>query len=373
MRAIVAAAILLLCLSQAAPEPAYSALDANTSHLGSGTSLASIVATASSEARSGRVTPSLPAAESRGQNPAAPVSSVPVVAPAPAASSDATPAPLPGIQKTSTAPQKISAAPQVPLDDLCNALLTSAEDNGLPVAFFANLIWQESRLRDDAVSPKGALGIAQFMPKVAVESGLQNPLDPRQALSASARMLRELRDQFGNLGFVAAAYNAGAKRVKDWLQRGRTLPRETRGYVLGITGRSVEQWQKAPLDDAVLQFTPRLPCRDFPAFAELEQTQQQQAKLEHEQAQLTQAQQSPKPKVDEKAKAAAPLKQERVAEREHKHPAPKHEQQRLAENKRPRALLRHQHAHLAARERIRDRHEAKERIRRAPEEQRRRA
>jgi Transglycosylase SLT domain len=170
-----------------------------------------------------------------------------------------------------------ASAAAVPLDRVCNAIMTSAQDNDLPVPFFANLIWQESRLRDNAVSPKGALGIAQFMPKVALASGLENPFDPVAALAASARLLSGLRDQFGNLGFVAAAYNAGTKRVMEWLHRDRTLPRETRGYVIDVTGRSVEQWKKKPPDDANLRFTRRLPCRDLPQFAELEQTQTQQA------------------------------------------------------------------------------------------------
>jgi hypothetical protein len=157
---------------------------------------------------------------------------------------------------------------------LCHSLLTSAIENDLPVPFFANLIWQESRLQLDAVSRVGAQGIAQFMPSVAVEVGLANPFDPRQAIPASARMLRDLRTQFGNLGYVAAAYNAGAHRVSEWLTRGRTLPRETRTYVVRVTGRSVEQWRKAMVDDSDLTFAPLLPCRDLPAFADLEQAQQ---------------------------------------------------------------------------------------------------
>ena len=60
-----------------------------------------------------------------------------------------------------------SAPTPLSLDNLCNTLFTSAHDNDLPVPFFANLLWQESRLRNDVVSKKGALGIAQFMPKVA--------------------------------------------------------------------------------------------------------------------------------------------------------------------------------------------------------------
>ena len=55
--------------------------------------------------------------------------------------------------------------------------------------------------------------------------------------------------QFGNLGFVAAAYNAGAHRVSEWLAHDRALPRETLNYVLRVTGRSAEQWRKTPPTD----------------------------------------------------------------------------------------------------------------------------
>jgi len=159
------------------------------------------------------------------------------------------------------------------LDGLCNALLTSAQENDLPVAFFANLIWQESGLRHDSVSRVGALGIAQFMPSVAVEVGLADPFDPNQAIPASARLLRTLRQHFGNLGYAAAAYNAGSHRVGQWLDHHRALPRETRNYVRRVTGRSVETWRKSPPGDSALTFVRPLPCRDLPAFAGLEQAQ----------------------------------------------------------------------------------------------------
>jgi len=162
------------------------------------------------------------------------------------------------------------------LDGLCNTLFDSAQHNDLPVPFFANLIWQESRLRHDAVSPVGAQGIAQFMPRVAAEVGLANPFDPRQALPASARLLRELRDRFRNLGFVAAAYNAGPHRVAEWLLHGGKLPRETQTYVVRITGRSVEDWRKSKVDDSTLRFARPLPCRELPAFAGIEQAQAEQ-------------------------------------------------------------------------------------------------
>jgi hypothetical protein len=183
------------------------------------------------------------------------------------------------------------------IDALCNAVMASAQDNDLPVQFFANLIWQESRLQRDSISKAGALGIAQFMPEAAQEVGLGDPFDPREAIPASARLLKALRQHFGNLGYVAAAYNAGAGRVGRWLDHHRSLPRETRTYVLRVTGRTAEAWRKSQLADSKLRFTSSLPCRNLPAFAELEQ------------AQLKEAQQS------NDGKDAQPQQQEKIATR----------------------------------------------------------
>jgi hypothetical protein len=168
-------------------------------------------------------------------------------------------------------------APPDSIDALCKALLASAVDNGLPVPFFANLIWQESRFQHDAVSSAGALGIAQFMPEVAIEVGLGDPFDPHEAIPASAKFLHSLREQFGNVGFAAAAYNAGAHRVTEWLEHKKTLPRETQIYVVRVTGRSAEAWRKSPQNDSQLTFVRLLPCRGLPAFAELEQAQLREA------------------------------------------------------------------------------------------------
>ena len=51
------------------------------------------------------------------------------------------------------------------------------------------LIWAESRFRVHAVSPKGAQGIAQFMPATAAERGLADPFDPEQAVPKAARLV----------------------------------------------------------------------------------------------------------------------------------------------------------------------------------------
>ena len=367
MRPLLVFAILVLGLSNAAPEPEYSRLLRGTFHAVQDGAVTSLVEIESSIGRGDRRPMLIPVSAEVDD-------SVSTIDPAPAM-----PLPRTDINPDAAPPATLdpdvnppasgdsNPVPQVTLPDLCNALLTSAEQNDLPVAFFANLIWQESRLRDDAVSPKGALGIAQFMPQVAAKNGLENPLDSLQALPASARLLRILRDQFRNLGFVAAAYNAGAGRVAQWLEHGRTLPRETRGYVLNITGRSVEEWRKTPVDDAALHFVRRLPCRELPEFADLERAQreahaeQEQARAE-QQARLAEAQQHkvkepPKaPQIDATAHAAP----ERVAERRHGRAA----------------LLRHPHLRIAEHEYRRGEHpahESKQHLRRTAHEGHRRA
>lgn len=135
---------------------------------------------------------------------------------------------------------------------LCKALATAATTNDLPVDFLTRLIWQESRFRPDAISRKGAEGIAQFMPTTARLSGLENPFNPLAAIAKSGQLLRGLRREFGNLGLAAAAYNAGPKRVRDWLGGQRPLPQETRAYVRFVTGRSVEEWAGGPTNPAAM-------------------------------------------------------------------------------------------------------------------------
>ena len=124
--------------------------------------------------------------------------------------------------------------------NFAGAVRESAVAAGMPAGLFGRLIWTESRFRADAVSPAGASGIAQFMPGTAEEQGLDDPFDPLQSIDRSARYLRELKDRFGNWGLAAAAYNGGPTRVRGWLEASRPLPRETREYVLAVTGRSVE-------------------------------------------------------------------------------------------------------------------------------------
>jgi hypothetical protein len=156
--------------------------------------------------------------------------------------------------------------------NVCEMIESAAAANDLPLEFFARVIWQESRLRPDAVGrmTRGgwrAQGIAQFMPLTAAERRLLDPFDPSQALPKSAEFLRELRAQFGNLGLAAAAYNAGPERVRDWLAGRRTLPSETRAYVRIVTGRSAEEWIRQEQKSLTVAIPRQMPCTDLTKLA----------------------------------------------------------------------------------------------------------
>jgi len=152
-------------------------------------------------------------------------------------------------------------------DEICQMIERAANEEALPPEFFARLIWQESRFDPFAVSPVGARGIAQFMPRTANGRGLADPFDALPALFESAEYLAELRRQFGNLGLAAAAYNAGPKRVQDWLAKRGGMSSETRNYVHLITGHPLETWAAAepPLPEEIAAEDFR--CPDVPRFA----------------------------------------------------------------------------------------------------------
>jgi hypothetical protein len=162
---------------------------------------------------------------------------------------------------------------QTGVQTICQMVEAAATANELPFEFFARVIWQESRFRSGAVGPltrsgQRAQGIAQFMPMTAAERLLRNPFDPAEALPNSAKFLRELHEQFGNLGLAAAAYNAGPTRVRDWLAGRRTLPSETQAYVRIVTGRRAEEWRpQATLSTLNVTVPADMPCEKIAARA----------------------------------------------------------------------------------------------------------
>lgn len=86
---------------------------------------------------------------------------------------------------------------------------------------------------EKAVSPAGAVGIAQFMPKTAEQYKI-DPTDPRQASDAMNKHVKHLMKEYGDPQLVAIAYNWGEGNTNRWLKTGadpRKLPKETQNYL----------------------------------------------------------------------------------------------------------------------------------------------
>jgi hypothetical protein len=112
---------------------------------------------------------------------------------------------------------------------------------GIPPDYFARQINNESGFNPNAVSPSGAVGIAQFLPSTAAGLGI-NPWDPIQALRGAARLMANYAHQYGgDYAKALAAYNGGTGTVQyavnncgaNWLN---CLPGETRHYIYVIMG-----------------------------------------------------------------------------------------------------------------------------------------
>jgi hypothetical protein len=114
---------------------------------------------------------------------------------------------------------------------------------GLDPEIFVRQMMQESGLNPDAVSPKGAVGIAQIMPGTARDPGygvtpVTDPTDPEEALRFGAEYMRAMLDKYGDYGLALAAYNAGPGAVD---KAGGIPPfQETQNYVASILGGTMQ-------------------------------------------------------------------------------------------------------------------------------------
>ena len=109
----------------------------------------------------------------------------------------------------------------------------AAKRHAIPEDLFLALVARESRWRSDAVSHKGAVGLAQLMPDTARDLGV-DPSDPAQNLDGGARYLRMMYDRFGSWRLALAAYNAGPEAVAA--HDGVPPFAETRAYVAALLG-----------------------------------------------------------------------------------------------------------------------------------------
>ena len=111
-------------------------------------------------------------------------------------------------------------------------------------------------------SSAGAMGLMQVMPETYDElrgrySLGDDPFDPHDNILAGTAYLREMYDIYGSPGFLAA-YNAGPRRLDDYLSNNRPLPDETRRYVAMIGPNIVGVYpsSRSPAEDYAMNALP---------------------------------------------------------------------------------------------------------------------
>jgi hypothetical protein len=116
-------------------------------------------------------------------------------------------------------------------DSPYHAMIRATEAKyGIPSGVLYRMAKTESRFNPNAISPKGAKGMMQFMDPTAKQYGV-DPFDPASAIDGAGHYLRDLYQQFGSWDKAIAAYNAGPARVAKGI-----FPAETRAYVSKVMG-----------------------------------------------------------------------------------------------------------------------------------------
>lgn len=119
--------------------------------------------------------------------------------------------------------------------DVSRAIAHAAEQHTVSANLIEAVAWQESRLRQTAVSSKGAVGVMQLMDGTARDLGVDR-YDLQQNIRGGASYLSKMLARYdGNIAYALAAYNAGPGAVDRY---GGVPPfAETQAYVAAILGR----------------------------------------------------------------------------------------------------------------------------------------
>jgi len=119
------------------------------------------------------------------------------------------------------------------------AITSSAARHALAQELVGAVAWQESRMQQAAVSPKGARGVMQLMPATAANLRV-NANDMASNVDGGAAYLARLLERFdGDIVKTLAAYNAGPEAVERY--HGVPPYPETQAYVAAVLDRLADQ------------------------------------------------------------------------------------------------------------------------------------
>ena len=101
----------------------------------------------------------------------------------------------------------------------------------VPEGLIKAVIQVESNFNPRATSPAGAMGLMQLKPGTAHDLGVRCAYNPGDNVDGGTRFLKDLLDHYeGNVPMALAAYTLGPAN----LEKGRSLPRETRNYLESV-------------------------------------------------------------------------------------------------------------------------------------------
>jgi soluble lytic murein transglycosylase-like protein len=142
---------------------------------------------------------------------------------------DLTPAPVAQTPELAPKPTTPVPAPKS-LADMVNS---ASDAHNIDPDLINSVIHAESGFNPHAVSPKGARGLMQLMPKTATQLGVANSFDPNANVDGGTKYLQELLERYNyDMVKALAAYNAGPQRVDQY--HGVPPYYETRAYVAKI-------------------------------------------------------------------------------------------------------------------------------------------
>jgi soluble lytic murein transglycosylase-like protein len=127
--------------------------------------------------------------------------------------------------------KRILFQPNIDVNRYDNIINKAADKFSLDSALIKAIIKAESNFNYKAVSPVGAQGLMQLMPKTASSLRVDDSFHPEKNIEGGARYLRYLLNTYkGDLNLALAAYNAGEKAVAKY---NYNIPpyRETQNYV----------------------------------------------------------------------------------------------------------------------------------------------
>ena len=137
------------------------------------------------------------------------------------------------IQKAAVRPRPVTSP------EIARLVSEAAGRHGVDPALVKAIIEVESGGRQNARSPKGAVGLMQLMPETARDMGVRDRTDCHQNIQGGTGYFRSLLEKFnGDIVLALAAYNAGPASVEKY--KGIPPYLETVRYVRKV----LEAWNR---------------------------------------------------------------------------------------------------------------------------------